>query len=319
MYKKLLLTTLLCVMSAPFAFAQSGTLSGTVSDQRTGESLPGVNVVIQELTRGAATDVDGNYTISNIPFGEYNVRVTFIGYRAFTRQIVINSATKTLDIELREDVLGLQELVVTGQGSGVERQRLSTNVTSIGARQIDRLPTVQLDQLLQGNVPNSQIRTSSGSPGTASLIRGRGVVSALSATTPVIYVDGVRVDNITGSAVNRGTGGAESSAIADIPVENIERIEFVSGGAATTQFGSDAANGVIQIFTKQGVQGRSEFSFQTSVGAEFATKDYLRYDRTGDILFTPGATQEYRLSGSGGTESFTYSFSGSMRSNQGVL
>ncbi len=323
MFKKLLILTIVSLFAglawADIVSAQTGSLSGTVTDQRTNEAIPGVNILLQELERGAASDIDGNYTISNIPYGTYNIRATFIGYRTLSRQVEIDASSTTLDLELREDVLGLQELVVTGQGSGVERQRLSTNVTSIGARQIDRLPTVQLDQLLQGNVPNSQISVSSGSPGTASLIRGRGIVSALSATTPVIYVDGVRVDNTTGSAVNRGTGGAQSSAIADIPVENIERIEFVSGGAATTQFGSDAANGVIQIFTKQGVQGVSEFSFQTSIGAELATKDYLRYDRSGDILFEPGATQEYRLTGSGGTQDFTYSFSGSMRSSDGVL
>ena len=104
---------------------------------------------------------------------------------------------------------------------------------------------------MQANIPNSQIRMSSGAPGFASLIRG-------------------------------------------------------SGGAATTQFGSDAANGVIQIFTKRGIQGRSQFSFESSVGAEFATQDFLRYSRTGDILFSPGATQEYRLSASGGTDTFTY-------------
>lgn len=323
MIKKLLILTIAFLFAglawAGQATAQTGSLSGTVTDQRTNEAIPGVNILIQELERGGASDIDGNYTITNIPYGTYNVRATFIGYRVLNREVEISSSSTTLNLELREDVLGLEEVIVTGQGSGVERQRLSSNVTSIGARQIERLPTVQLDQLLQGNIPNSQIRASSGSPGQASLIRGRGVVSALTSTTPVIYIDGVRVDNTTNFALNRGTGGAQSSAIADIPIENIERIEFVSGGAATTQFGSDAANGVIQIFTKSGVQGRSEISFQTSVGAEFATKDFLRYDRSGDILFSPGVTQEYRLSASGGTDTFTYSFSGSMRGSEGVV
>ncbi|TVR31586.1 MAG: TonB-dependent receptor [Balneolaceae bacterium] len=319
MIKRIQLGLLLSLFLVPLTMAQTGTLTGTVTDQRTNEPIPGANILVQELERGAATDIDGNYSITNIPYGTYNLRVTFIGYRPITQQVNISAETQTQNFELREDVLGMQELVVTGQGTGVERQRLSSNVTSISARQIDRLPTVQLDQLLQGNIPNSQIRASSGSPGQASLIRGRGVVSALTATTPVIYIDGVRVDNTTGFALNRGTGGAQSSAIADIPVENIERIEFVSGGAATTQFGSDAANGVIQIFTKTGVQGRTDFSLQSSIGAEFATKDFLKYDRSGDILFTPGVTQEYRLAASGGTETFTYSFSGSMRGSQGVV
>ncbi len=319
MINKLLSLLIGSLLIVPAALAQTGTLTGEITDDRTDERLPAVNIFVQELQRGAATNFDGEYTIENIPYGTYTLRVTFVGYRTATRQVEINSPNTELNIQLSEDVLGLQEIIVTGQGSGVERQRLSSNVTSIGARQIERLPTVQLDQLLQGNIPNSQIRSSSGSPGQASLIRGRGVVSALTATTPVVYIDGVRVDNTTGFAVNRSTGGAQSSAIADIPIENIERIEFVSGGAATTQFGSDAANGVIQIFTKTGVQGQSQFSFQTSVGAEFATKDFLVYDRSGDILFSPGATQEYRLSASGGTDTFTYSFSGSMRANEGVV
>ena len=319
MINKLLSLLIASLLIVPAALAQTGTLTGVITDDRTDERLPAVNIFVQELQRGAATDFDGEYTIENIPYGTYTVRVTFVGYRESRTQVEVDSPNTQLNIQLSEDVLGLQEIIVTGQGSGVERQRLSSNVTSIGARQIERLPTVQLDQLLQGNIPNSQIRTSSGSPGQAPLIRGRGVVSALTSTAPVVYIDGVRVDNTTGFATSRSTGGAQSSAIADIPIENIERIEFVSGGAATTQFGSDAANGVIQIFTKTGVQGQSQFSFQTSVGAEFATKDFLVYDRSGDILFSPGATQEYRLSASGGTDTFTYSFSGSMMAKEGVV
>lgn len=320
MIKKLLLNLFLLMFLVSFAaIAQSGTLTGKITDNRTGGVLPGVNIYVPELQRGASTNVDGEYNIVSLPYGTYTLRVTSVGYRALSQLVVINSPNNELNIQLSEDVLGFEEIIVTGQGSGVQRQRLSTNVTSISAQQIERLPTVQLDQLLQANIPNSQIRMSSGSPGSASLIRGRGVVSALNATTPVIYIDGVRVDNTANFATTITTGGAASSAIADIPIENIERIEFVSGGAATTQFGSDAANGVIQIFTKRGVQGRSQFTFESSVGADYATKDFLRYSRTGDILYTPGATQEYRLSASGGTEAFTYSFSGSMKASDGVI
>lgn len=319
MFKKLLSFIAVSAMIIPSIYAQVGTVSGTVYDARTGEELPGVNIFISELARGAATDVNGNYTIEDVPFGEYNVRISFIGYKQLNQTLNVNDENLTLNFELSEDLVGLEELIVTGQGSGVERSRLSTNVTTISANQMERLPTQQMDQLLQANIPNSQIRISSGNPGSASLIRGRGVTSAFASTSPVVYVDGVRVDNSTAFALNRSTGGAESSAIADIPVENIERIEFLSGGAATTQFGSDAANGVIQIFTKRGVQGASNFAFQTSIGTQMATKDFLRYERSGDILFDPGITQEYRLSGSGGTSDFTYSFSGSMKGAEGVL
>lgn len=322
MKKKLLslLSALLFVLAtSSVAMAQTGTLSGTVTDQRSGETIPGVNIFVQELERGAASDIDGNYTIANIPYGTYNLRITAVGYRNLTRQVEINQASTELNIELREDLVGLDEIVVTGQGTGVERSRLSTTVGVVSARQLEATPSVQLDQILQANLPNSQVRLSSGQPGTASLIRGRGVVSALTSTTPVVYIDGVRVDNTSGQALNTGTGGAVSSALADIPMENIERIEVIKGGAATTQFGSDAANGVIQIFTKQGVQGRTQFQFETSIGATTGTRDFLRYGETGDILYDTGLLQEYRLSASGGTSDYTYSFSGSMRGDEGFM
>ncbi|MEX0681463.1 MAG: TonB-dependent receptor [Balneolales bacterium] len=317
MFRKLLLSLIFCLAIVPVVFAQTGTLTGVINDSRTGEELPGVNVFVQGPNLGAATNVEGEYSITNIPYGTYTVRVTYVGYSPITQTVDINALSQTRNFTLTEDFVGLEEMIVTGQGSGVERRRLSTNVTTISARQMDRLPQVQLDQILQANISNAQIRMSSGQPGTASLIRGRGINSALTATTPVIYIDGVRVDNTTGQALGFDTGGAQSSSIADIPVENIERIEVVSGGAATTQFGSDAANGVIQIFTKQGVEGTSQFSFESSVGATVGTRDFLRFQETGDILFEPGLVQEYRLGGSGGTRDFSYSFSGSMRGDDG--
>ncbi|MDR9414723.1 MAG: TonB-dependent receptor [Gracilimonas sp.] len=317
MIKKLLIMHLALFVTSAVAFAQSGNISGTVSSSQTGELLTGVNIYVVELQRGAATGINGEYSIENIPYGEYTFRVSFVGFNTLTENVTIDQANQTVNFEISEDLMGLEEIVVTGQGSGIRRDRLSTTVDVISANKLEEIPSVQLDQVLQANLPNSQIRLSSGQPGTASLIRGRGIGSALTSTTPVIYVDGVRVDNTNSFNINTGTGGAQSSAIADIPIENIERIEFVKGGAATTQFGSDAANGVIQIFTKKGVQGSSQFSLETQLGATVGTEDFLKYDRTADILYSPGTIQEYQLTGSGGSENYTYSFSGSMRGNEG--
>jgi TonB-dependent SusC/RagA subfamily outer membrane receptor len=150
-------------------------------------------------------------------------------------------------------------------------------------------------------------------PGTASFIRSRGPVSAAVGTTPVIYLDGVRVDNLnSGAQLSLDTGGAESSAVADIPVENIESIEYVKGGAATTLYGADAANGVIQIFTKKGKQGLARVNLETQHGAQVGTRDYFFYKETGDILFRPGLQKSYRLGIDGGTENLPYSFSGNL-------
>lgn len=312
MLRKLLSISLIALWMTPLAYAQSGTLYGSVTDATSGETLPGVNIFLQEVQRGAATDFDGEYRITGLPAQEYSVRITFVGYRTFETTIDVQGETQ-LNIALEEDLIGLDEVIVTGQGGAeVQRKRLSTTVEVISAKKLESISVNRLDQVLQANLPNSQIRLTSGQPGTASLIRGRGINSALTSTTPVIYVDGVRVDNTNGFALGIATGGAQSSALGDIPIANIERIEVLKGGAATTLYGSDAANGVIQIFTKKGVQGATQFSFSSSIGATVGTTKYLKWQETADILFRPGMYQEYSLSGSGGTEDITYSFSGSM-------
>lgn len=299
-------------------YAQSGSLQGTITDVTSGETLPGVNVYLVELQRGAATNVDGNYQIEALPERQYTVRVTFVGYKQFQTTVTVDGNTR-LDIQLREDLIGLDEIVVTGQGGGgVQSKRLSTTVQTISAKNLESIPAKDLGQILQANLPTSQIRTSSGQPGTTPLIRGRGLNSALTSTTPVIYIDGVRVDNTTGPNLGIATGGALSSAINDIPIENIERIEVLKGGAATTLYGSDAANGVIQIFTKSGVQGATRLNFESRIGAIRPTKDFLKYDETADLLFRTGLTQEYILTGSGGNDTFTYSFAGSLSDNDGI-
>lgn len=312
-------TLMMALLLPGLAFAQEGSISGTVTDAVSGQSLPGVNVLILELQTGAAADFDGNYIIENIPAGDYTLVATFIGFKRYEKTVSVTAGTElTENIVLQEDRIGLEEIVVTGQGSGIEKRRLSTTIDVITPKQLEATPTTRLDQILQAQLPGTQVRFSSGQPGTASLIRSRGPVSANFSTTPVIYVDGVRVDNLnTSSGLSLDTGGAQSSSLPDIPTENIERIEFIKGGAATTLYGSDAANGVIQIFTKKGLPGRSEFALQSEVGWISGTEDFLRFGRTADILFQDGLSQTYRLSGSGGNNLLTYSFSGSMHDNDG--
>ena len=288
-------------------------------DAATGTPLPGANVLLQELRRGAATDVDGRFEITDVPAGSYTLVATFISYREYTAPVtVVSGQPSVVTISMEEDRLGLEEVVVTGQGAAIETRRLSTTVEVITPRQIEATPATRLDELLQANLPGAQVRFSSGQPGTASLIRSRGPISAFSSTTPVIYVDGVRVDNLnTSAALGIDTGGAQSSALPDIPIENIERIEFIKGGAATTLYGSDAANGVIQIFTKRGLPGQSSVAYETLLGSMVGTEDFLKYNQTADLLYRPGFVQQHRLSGNGGGGGLTYSFAGSLYGDDG--
>ena len=315
---RLLLLALASLALASSATGQ-GSIRGTVLDAVEGTPIPGASVLIVELRAGAATDVDGRFELPSVPAGTYTLVSSFLGYRRYTAPVTVRDGQPSVvTISLEEDRLGLDEVVVTGQGAAVQTRRLSTTVEVISTRQIEAMPATRLDELLQAQLPGAQVRFSSGQPGTASLIRSRGPISAFSSTTPVIYVDGVRVDNLnTAAALGIDTGGAQSSAIPDIPIENIERVEFIKGGAATTLYGSDAANGVIQIFTKRGVAGQTSLSYEGQAGSIVGTEDFLKYGQTADLLYRAGFSQQHRLSGNGGVAGLTYSFAGSLYGDDG--
>ena len=192
--------------------------------------------------------------------------------------------------EFLRDSLYLNEVVVTGQGGALQRRRLSAQIEKVSAKDLVGLPSDRIDHLLQDALPNVQVSISSGQPGTTSQIRSRGLSSAYSNSTPVIYVDGVRVDNLnTGATIGFRASGysaepyglsdlpmgetAASGSLSDIPMENIDHIEFLTGGAATTLYGSDAANGVILITTKKGGNG----PFQATAFAMSGGSDRFGY------------------------------------------
>ncbi|GAA4805920.1 TonB-dependent receptor domain-containing protein [Litoribaculum gwangyangense] len=299
--------TLLLAFVVQLTFAQEKTISGVVSDN-SGLPLPGATVLVKGTTSGTSSDFDGKYSIqasqgSTLVF-------SFVGYS--TKEVQVG-ASNTINVTLSEDAESLEEIIITGQGSGIAKRKLSTTVDALNAEDIDKLPSNQIDQLLQSTTPSAQIRLSSGQPGTAAIIRTRGAISANTSATPVLIVDGVRVDNLNSNpSLGTDTGGADISALGDIPVESIERIEYIKGGAATTLYGADAANGVIQIITKKGTQGKARFTFESRLGVIKATEDFLKYDRTAEALFKPGISQEYKIGINGGNEKVTYNFSGSL-------
>lgn len=237
---------------------------------------------------------------------------------------------------LLTDSLYLNEVVVTGQGGALQRRRLSSEVAKVSAKDLKALPSDRLDHLLQDALPNIQISINSGQPGTTSQIRARGLSSAYSNSTPVIYVDGVRVDNLnTGASVGFRKSGyspepyglsdlpmgetAASGSLGDIPLENIDHIEYLTGGAATTLYGSDAANGVILITTKKGGDGKFHASAAMELGLTAADTQWYFFHRTKDLLHQTGVYQKYRFSMNGGNDRFGYSLGASMQHDDGMM
>ncbi len=300
---------------------ETGSIRGTVTDAQTEDPIPGANVTLSSLGRGTSTNDDGAFVIKNVSTGTYTLRATFVGYKDRTRDITVRAKENTtVRIKLKPGNVKLDAVVVTGQGTAIDQKRLSTTASTVTAEEVESVSTSRIDQALQAQLSHTQIRLNSGQPGTTSLIRNRGPKSADGVTTPVIYVDGVRVDNrSTGSRFDIDTGGARSSSIADIPMQDIDRVEYISGSAAATIYGSDAANGVLQIFTEDGKGDDDQIHFQTKLGAEYGTDQFFRFDRSGEVLFEdPALIQSYRLSGKGGRSGLNYSFSGKMHENKGA-
>lgn len=220
----------------------------------------------------------------------------------------------------------LDEVVVTGHGGSIQKRRLSSNVSTIKAAEIAKLNTDRLDNMLQTAVPNMQINLSNGQPGAASMVRSRGLSSVQVNSTPVIYVDGVRMDNnntatsLSQKLNEQGIRAASASgSLSDIPMENIERVEYVPGGAATTLYGSDAANGVIQIFTKKCGQGKFNAMAEVQLGVEEANGQFYHYSRTKELLNQTGLMQRYRIGLDGSGKKGGWSLGASASLNNGTI
>ncbi len=315
------------------ARAQTGAISGAVTDAASGRPLSNAQITVVGTGIGSIGNADGRYVLLNVPTGEHTVQVTLIGYDVAERTVTVAAGqTLNLDFEMSSTAISLNEIVVTGVGAETTRRALGTSVEVLTTDDIELAPVQSVDQLLQGRVAGATVNATSAQPGTGSLINFRGVSSVFGAQTPVIYLDGVRVDNDQSTAA--GTGGEQSSALSDLLVSDIERIEVTKGGAASTLFGSDAATGVIQIFTKKGLPGAPRITMRMEQGMELPELKYIfdmgvifpdrvesgEIEETflRDLYFQNGRTQNYYVGVTGGTADVTYSVGGRLETRTGT-
>lgn len=332
----------LAISAVPVLAQAQGTVVGTITDTA-GQPLSGVQVVAVGTQRGALTGADGRYTIAGVPAGERQIRATSLGYRAETRRIDLAAGeTVTVDFQLATSAVALDEIVVTGTAGGVERRAIGNVVTNIRASEVMELaPVPDMQSLLNARAPGVLVTPGTGMVGSGSQIRIRGSSSISLSNTPLLYVDGVRVDNAQNSGpVNQAFGSSVISRINDFNPDDIESIEIIKGPAAATLYGTEAANGVIQIITKRGAQGAPQWNFTTRQGANWfrdaigrVPVNYWRNPATGQVesinfaqtekdrgnpLWRTGHVQNYNLSVSGGTADFRYHISGNWDEEQGA-
>src|SRR5262245_41213395 len=181
------------------------------------------------------------YRLPAVPARQVEVSVRMIAYSPATKTVVVQAnQTAQVDLQLTVSALQLDQVVVTGSGQQVEAKKLGNTVAVI--QPTENTPVNDISMLLQAKEPGLSTITSAGLTGTGARIRIRGNASLTQSNEPIIFVDGIRVNS----------GGGQTSRLEDIDPESIERIEVLKGAAAATLYGTEASNGVIQIFTKHG-------------------------------------------------------------------
>lgn len=258
--------------SAP-AVAQgtTGTITGQVLHEGTGQPLAGVQVYVVGTRIGAVSDAGGRFRLVGVPVGRVQLRAQTVGFSTATQTVTVGPGqTVTVTFRLAPSAIALEELVVTGAGVATERRRLGNTVATLSAAQLENKPIKTFSEALAGREPGVNLLPNTGLTGEGASIRIRGTHSMVQSSEPVVYVDGVRVDIYGGRGYIGTGGGGRPSRLDDIDPNSIERIEVLKGAAASTLYGSEASAGVIQIFTKRGSAGAPRWDLQLETG-------WLRY------------------------------------------
>lgn len=281
MLKKLNLSWVIALIVSVSAFAQTGTLTGQITDADTGEPIIGAAVYIESLQRGTTSNIDGEYTL-DLPVGTYTLTARFLGYRTYTTEVEVGTGTVTLDIQLEVDLVGLDEVIVTGYGS-IDRQAFTGTISSVTSDKLAQVPVSSVDQALQGNATGVIVTSPSGTPGTNQSIRIRGISSINASTAPLYVIDGVPV--VSGSL---GGGGTSSlGVLSNLNNSDVESITILKDAAATAPYGARGSNGVIVITTKSGRAGQTTYSFSAQRGTNSQAvdgQDALTADQWGELV-----------------------------------
>jgi TonB-linked SusC/RagA family outer membrane protein len=253
--------------AAPAAAQQRGTIRGTVREASSQRPVEGVQVLIPGTQLSTTTDAQGRFELAAVPVGGAQIRVRAPGYSsALATTMVVGGQTVSVDFALNTSVIALDEVVVTGTGASTERKQLGNTIATVKADIVQDAPVQNFSEAIAAREAGVSILPSNGMAGDGARIRIRGNASLTQSNEPVVYVDGVRVDN-GGGQTTGGSGGGRASRLDDINPEIIDRVEILKGAAAATLYGSEASAGVIQIFTKKGTQGRPKFSFRVDQAA----------------------------------------------------
>ncbi len=312
---------------------QAQILEGIVRDADTGETLPGVNIVLEGTTQGTVTDIDGQYSL-RVPAGSNVVVFSFVGYTP--RQISVNieeNQTLVRNVDLSSDITTFEEFVVVGYGTQ-QKKVVTGAIASVDSDEITATPITRIEQAMQGRAAGVQVTNLSGQPGEAPTVRIRGAGTTGNAE-PLYVVDGMVVGGI--DYLNPG---------------DIESIDVLKDAASAAIYGARAANGVVLITTKSGTEGdltlnysfyqgiqnvarfldvldAEQYMMMMNEGARNAGSTNLPFDLDEiprhntdwqrELFETNAPIANHELSITGGTERSTYASSLSYFSQEGII
>ncbi len=263
---------LAAMMLCSFWVQAQVTITGKITNE-SGETVPGATIVVRNSKIGTASDAEGKFTLAtNLKAGSIEIQISSVGLKTEVRKINATEGINNLDVTMRNDVLGLDEVVVTGTSAGTTRRQLGSFVSSVKAEDLNKGVPSNALQALQGKTAGAQITQNSGDPAGGMSVRLRGISTVNSSSEPLYIVDGIIMNNSTNRVTNTQSGydggnfvgTVGQNRMVDINPADIERIEVLNGAAAAAIYGSRANSGVIQIFTKRGVSGKPSINFSST-------------------------------------------------------
>jgi len=323
--------------AAPAAAQTTGTITGSVIVAGSEAPLGSAQITAQGTNRLTLSDVNGRFRLTGLPAGEVVLEVRRVGFRPLTQRVAVG--TDGVRLVLTETPLELNALVVTGQAGAVEKRAIGNSIPTIDAAGIAQAASVNtLSNLINGRAPGVVVTGGTGRAGAGTVINIRGRSTLSLTQQPLIYIDGVRVSNDVGTGP-RVQGGNVVSRLDDIDPEDIESIEIIKGPSAATLYGTEAANGVVQIITKKGGSGSPHFQAMTRQGTQWFMDAANRWptnfakDANGNIvtwnavqseaargtpLFNTGHLQTYEVNLRGGERALNYYLSSSYDHDTGI-
>ena len=253
--KRVLFLLTFIFMGIGMATAQTATITGKVYSEADGEPVFGASVFVVGTTVGAATDMDGNFTIENVPATATTVRVSYVG---MTTQEVKILRNKPMRIVLVEDGLALDEVMVVAYGTA-KKSAFTGSATVVKSEEIGKAQVTNPVAALSGKMAGVQLHTASGQPGSNPSIRIRGISSINAGNDPLIILDGAPYDG----------------SLNNISTQDIESMTVLKDAASNALYGARGANGVIIVTTKKGSTGSARVTFDAKWGSnQRAAQDY---------------------------------------------